>query len=1134
MRTRRLALFVGFLVAIGAVPLGSPQKVEAVSPNIVISQIYGGAGCTSAPRCSTYKNDYIELFNRGTTSQPVNGWSVQYAAQTGTSWQVTALSNVSIPAGGYYLVGEAFNNNGVNAIPDDDATGTISMSGTTAKIALVNTTTPLTGRCGNGATLTLPASVVDFVGYGTGADCNDSGPTTGGAGNAPAPSTSNATFRAGNGCTDTDANSTDFAAAPAAPRNSQTIPAPCGGATPSLSIDDVSQAEGNAGTTNFTFTVTLSPAAGPGGVTFDIATADGTAQDDNPNTEDDDYVAQSLTGQTIASGGDTYQFTVTVNGDTDVESDETFTVDVTNITGANAGDTQGLGTIEDDDDACGGSYTPIHDIQGNSTSVPVPAVYTTEGIVTGDFEGTTANGLQGFWIQEPTVDADPNTSEGIFVYTGDNASAVSVGQRVRVQGYARERFNETTINGSNSNTAATTDIQVCTTGNGLPAATTITLPLSSLGDLEKYEGMRVQVTQSLVISEYFEYARFGEIVLALPLPGEPRPFSGTALDEPGAAANARTAANLLRRIRLDDGLAAQNPEFLRHPNGLQFTLTNRFRGGDTVQNAIGVLGYNFSNYKIEPTAGATYTETNPRPSAPNVGGDLQVAAMNTLNFFISTGNTCGPTNDAGCRGWNDPGELQRQRDKLVAAIGGLDAEIVGLNELENSTGVDPLGDAQGIVPALNAAYGPNTYAYINTGVIGTDAIKVGLVYKPANVTPVGSFSILDSSDDPRFIDTKSRPVLAQTFEDNATGGVFTVAVVHLKSKGSACDDIGDVDDGDGQGNCDDTRQLAAEALVDWLDTDPTNSGDGDFIIVGDMNSYARENSVDAVKLGSDDTANTEDDFVDLHDLDDDPFDYSYDFDGQFGYLDHALAIKSLAAQVTESQAWHINADEPNVFDYDTSFKGPQQEALYEPNAFRSSDHDPVVTGLDLLGCNGSPFNDVSDEHPFCEEIDWAKDHGITFGYSDGGFHPMASITRQAMAAFLARLSGDSLDACVSMPFNDVPITHPFCEEIKWMADNGISTGYEDGTYRPMLNVTRQAMAAFLQRMVGGTLEACPPGPPYSDVPDSSPFCDEIKWLHDSGITNGFEDGTYRPLLDVTRQAMAAFLYRTSLVLPDPV
>ena len=146
----------------------------------------------------------------------------------------------------------------------------------------------------------------------------------------------------------------------------------------------------------------------------------------------------------------------------------------------------------------------------------------------------------------------------------------------------------------------------------------------------------------MVIAEYFNYDRFGEIVLALPLDGEPRPFTGTALDEPGAAANARTLANSLRRITLDDAQSAQNPPVLRHPNGDPFSLANRFRGGDTVQNAVGVLGFDFSLYRIFPTGPAGYTAENPRPAEPEpVGGAVRVAAQLLRHGRLSHGKSVG-------------------------------------------------------------------------------------------------------------------------------------------------------------------------------------------------------------------------------------------------------------------------------------------------------------------------------------------------------------------------------------------------------------------------------------------------------------------------------------------------------------
>ncbi len=598
-------------------------------------------------------------------------------------------------------------------------------------------------------------------------------------------------------------------------------------------------------------------------------------------------------------------------------------------------------------DVCTLPYTPIYAIQGSGLAVAITGVVTTKGVVVGDFEGSAS--LGGFYIQDLAGDGDAATSDGLFVYTG-TADLVSVGQVVRVTGYARERFNQTTLNGSNSNSSAVPAANIVQCGTGSVPATDVLLPFADADGPERYEGMAVRLPQALVISEYFNYDRFGEIVLALPLDGEARPFTGTAIDQPGAAANARTLANSLRRITLDDANSAQNPSVLRHPNGLPFSLSNRFRGGDTVHNTVGVLGFDFSLYRIFPTGPADYTALNPRPAVPDpVGGTRRVAAINTFNFFVTadypTGNPldnqCGPLNNVECRGWDSDqvDEFTRQRTKLLAALSGLDADIIGLTELENTAGVEPLADIVAGLPG---------YAYVDTGTIGTDAIKVGLIYRTARVALVGAYQILDSTDDPRFLDTKNRPSLAQTFQDLSTGGRFTVVVNHFKSKGSDCNDVGDPDTGDGQGNCNGTRALAAQALMDWLATDPTGSGDPDVIIIGDLNSYAMEDPIDVITAGADDTVGTSDDFTNLISAFQGPYTYSYVFDGQFGYLDHALASSSLLAQVTGAAQWHINADEPDVLDYDTSFKSPEQDALYEPNGYRSSDHDPVVVGLSPL------------------------------------------------------------------------------------------------------------------------------------------------------------------------------------------
>ena len=578
-------------------------------------------------------------------------------------------------------------------------------------------------------------------------------------------------------------------------------------------------------------------------------------------------------------------------------------------------------------------FTLIHTIQGTTDTSPLAGqTVRIKGIVVGDFQPNDGDlfntDLGGFYVQEERADFDTDeaTSEGIFVFTG-NASVdvpnVSAGDTVTLTGNVTEFNGLTEITGVMALTVAA--------GSAVPEPVAVTLPATNVF-LERYESMLVQFTQPLVISEYFNYDRFNEVVLSLPLDSLPRPFVPTSYVMPGEEAAAIAQAQEVRRITLDDGRTVQNPDTLYHPNGGIFSNENNFRGGDVVENTTGVLSYNFGLFRLQPTQGADYTSVNPRPATPEaVDGTLKVAAFNVLNYFTTLG-------DAG-RGADNPEEFARQRTKIIAALRIIDADIVGLIEIENNTEA-----IENLVNGLNEALGEDTYDYVNTGVIGTDQIKVAFIYKPATVSLVGDYAILNSEVDPRFIDTRNRPALAQTFEEIATGGIFTVSVNHFKSKGSGC---GEGDDDPQQGNCNGTRTQAAEALVDWLATDPTNSGDPDFMIIGDLNAYDEEDPIAAILEGADDTLDTEDDYTDLVEQFQGEFAYSYVFDGRFGYLDYALVNQSLLTQITGATEWHINADEPDAFDYNTNFRPEGQRALYQPTPYRASDHDPVIVGLTL-------------------------------------------------------------------------------------------------------------------------------------------------------------------------------------------
>jgi uncharacterized repeat protein (TIGR01451 family) len=560
---------------------------------------------------------------------------------------------------------------------------------------------------------------------------------------------------------------------------------------------------------------------------------------------------------------------------------------------------------------------PIHLIQGGGSTSPLNG-YTDlliEGIVVGDFQHT-SDELGGFYLQEEDVDVDgdPATSEGIFVYDNGFGIDVAEGDRVRVQGDVNERDGQTELR-------HITYVQVYGSGLSVTSAD-IALPVDTAGYLERFEGMLVTSADDLYVTEHYNLARYGEVWVSVGA----RLYNPTHLTTPGAAANALQDLNDRSRLLIDDGSQISNPAVVPY-----LAADSTLRLGDSASGLLGALGEGSEAYRLQPVAPPTFTRANPRTTAPDdPGGTLKVASFNVLNYFNGDGLGGGfPTE----RGADTLEEFLRQRAKIITATVAMDADVIGLMEIEND-GYGPQSAIQDLVNGLNDATAPGTYAFIDPGLaqVGTDAIAVGLIYKPAAATPVGDAQILDSSVDPTFIDTKNRPVLAQTFEHNATGERLTIAVNHLKSKGSSCNDVGDPDTGDGQGNCNLTRTSAATALVNWLAGDPTGSGDPDSLIIGDLNAYAMEDPITAIKNGG---------YTNLVEAYMGADAYSYVYAGQAGYLDHALANDSLAPQVAGATIWHINADEPRALDYQ-DYNPPY---LYAPDAYRASDHDPVIVDL---------------------------------------------------------------------------------------------------------------------------------------------------------------------------------------------
>jgi hypothetical protein len=606
---------------------------------------------------------------------------------------------------------------------------------------------------------------------------------------------------------------------------------------------------------------------------------------------------------------------------------------------------------------CSDPVTAIHVLQGSGVTSPaLGSTHAIRGVVTGDFQGSP--GLRGFFVQEEDadVDADPATSEGIFVFDPATTLPLQPGDVVRVAGTVSE-FN------GNTQLSSTTSILDCGDA-ALPAPVAVTLPETANGELERHEGMLVSIATAdgaMTVAQNFFLGRYGQMTLSSP---DDAGNAGRTLQPTNQflplspEAIALADENARRLLVLDDGFDVNS--LGDNPNPVPYLGAPPpavLRAGDRVENLVGILDQGRINsasppatdYRLHPTVAPMIVAQNLRTATPDdqqiVGGRLRVAGFNVLNYFTTVdqaGAACfgpDPVPRNNCRGADSASELVRQRDKIVAALTAIDADVVGLIEIENSFGgaTPPVAD---LVAALNVEVGAGTWAWLHPGVdhIGGDAIAVALIYKPARVQLAGNVAILTSAFDADFIDTLNRPAVAATFTEVATGQAFTVAVNHLKSKGSDCNAVGDPDVGDGQGNCNVTRRRAAEVLADWLATYPTGVADPDFMVIGDLNAYAMEDPVRVLR-----DAGLRDQAVRFANGDA----YSYIFDGLSGALDHALASVSLSAQVSGAVHWHVSTDEPAVIDYDQNFN---PAGYYAADPYRASDHDPVVVGLDL----GSP------------------------------------------------------------------------------------------------------------------------------------------------------------------------------------
>ncbi|HEY9023202.1 MAG TPA: ExeM/NucH family extracellular endonuclease, partial [Burkholderiaceae bacterium] len=483
--------------------------------------------------------------------------------------------------------------------------------------------------------------------------------------------------------------------------------------------------------------------------------------------------------------------------------------------------------------------------------------------------------------------------------------------------------------------SSVTAVSVLGTGYAI-APTVLNMPLASEDALEAYEGMLVTLNGPFTVQQNYFLGRFGELTLA----AGGRLEGPTNRYRPGPDAQSLNADNVRRSILLDDGTTVQNPNPTPY-----LAADNTVRAGDTTPALTGVVDYGLTTsssadpglYKIQPTVTPSFTRANPRTTAPDpVGGNVRVGSANVLNFFTTINDgthTCPPSNTASdCRGANSVAEFNRQRAKIVDELAALDADVVGLMELQNNGTVA----IQNLTDALNAQVGAGTYAIVPDAATGpgTDAIKVGMIYKPAKLQLVGA-SLSDN------VAINNRAPLAQTFKLIANGEKFNVVVNHLKSKG--CDGATglDLDQGDLQGCWNNRRVQQADELRSFVASVQASSGVTDTLLVGDFNSYAKEDPI--VDL----TSNGFVDQIARYNT----LGYSYVFNGTSGRLDHAIANGTLSPKVTGAYEWHNNADEPSVIDYNLEFKQPACPTCgpdyYTNSPYRASDHDPVVVGLEL-------------------------------------------------------------------------------------------------------------------------------------------------------------------------------------------
>lgn len=636
-------------------------------------------------------------------------------------------------------------------------------------------------------------------------------------------------------------------------------------------------------------------------------------------------------------------------------ADFTLSEDVTptNSTGDTAGGGEPTPTPTPSDPPVSTDPVTIAEIQGSLDATPLAGkTVTTEGIVTAAYP---TGGLDGYYVQTAGTGGEPvsqNASDAVFVYSPATAAKVELGDHVQVTGVAGEFYEQTQL------TVQADGLTVLTEPAEAVKALTLDWPAEDPAR-EAFEGMLWAPAGKFTVSDNYAVNQYGELTLAAGTEPLRQP---TDVAAPGTPENAAVAAdNEARQVGLDDGAIT---DFLKAENQDQplpyLTRDEHVRVNAAVNFTTGVvLSFNHGDWKFQPLGHLTAnsapsltpaTFTAQRPTAPkDVGGAVQIASFNVLNYFTTTGDQldgCSFYQDragnpltvrSGClaRGAANIANLTRQQDKIVAAINTLGADVVSLEEIENSAkfGKDRDTALATLTAALNVA-APGTWDYVRSpqdlpALENEDVIRTAFIYRLKAIEPVGESTILD--DNEAF--SNARKPLAQAFKP--AGGTdaqrFVAIVNHFKSKGSGPASGPNADSGDGQGAWNAARVAQATALLAFADRIKQDAGTDRVFLIGDFNSYGAEDPVKVLEAAGyiNQGAKTGK--------------HSYVFSGQVGSLDHIFASPTADASVTGSDIWNINSGESVALEY--SRYNTNVVDFYAPDVFRASDHDPVLVGF---------------------------------------------------------------------------------------------------------------------------------------------------------------------------------------------